>query len=234
MRSFQKLWKPAPAKIKETEEATQLEIGVFCGTFNPVHLGHLLIAECARDQLKLDKVIFVTSPSPPHREDELLDGRARHELVKAAVADNPCFEASSIELERQGPSYTYDTISALGSIYGDGTNINLIIGGDNLSQLKDWYEVDKLLKSCRILVVPRLRYIENTDGSLVRIGEEPDKLKEEFPDVRIEIIDFPGIAISGSKIRERLSQNKSILYMVPNPVNDLILKNGYFKAKLKT
>ena len=94
--------------------------------------------------------------------------------------------------------------------------------------------MEKLLKACRILVVPRLRYIENTDGSLVRIGEEPDKLKEEFPEVRIEIIDFPGIAISGSKIRERLSQNKSILYMVPNPVNDLILKNGYFKAKLKT
>ena len=211
-----------------------MEIGVFGAFSNQLHRGHLVIAECPGDQLKLERFFSVPTPSPPHREDELLDGRARHELVKAAVADNPCFEASSIELERQGPSYTYDTISALGSIYGDGTNINLIIGGDNLSQLKDWHEVDKLLKSCRILVVPRLRYIENTDGSLVRIGEEPDKLKEEFPNVRIEIIDFPGIAISGSKIRERLSQNKSILYMVPNPVNDLILKNGYFKAKLKT
>lgn len=219
-----------------------MEIGVFCGTFNPVHLGHLLIAECARDQLKLDKVIFVTSPCPPHREDELLSGQARHELVQAAVEDNPFFEASSIELERDGPSYTYETIKEISTRYedkndrhkGEKARINLIIGGDNLSQLKDWYMVDELLKACRILVVPRLRYIENSDGSLVMIGEKPEKVKATFPEAEIEVIDFPGIAISGSKIRERISQNKTILYMVPPSVNKLILDNGHFKAKLTT
>lgn len=211
-----------------------MEIGVFCGTFNPVHVGHLLIAECARDQLKLDKVIFVTSPCPPHREDELLDGDARHQLVCAAVEDNPFFEASSIEIERNGPSYTYDTIKQIETIYNGKARISLIIGGDNLSQLKDWYKVEELLKACRLLVVPRLRYINQADGSLVRIGEEPDKLKALYPKAVIEMIDFPGIAISGSKVRERIQQNKSILYMVPNKVNNLIIENGYFKTKLKT
>ena len=113
---------------------------------------------------------------------------------------------------------TYETIKEISTRYedkngrhkGEKARINLIIGGDNLNQLKDWYKVDELLKACRILVVPRLRYIENSDGSLVMIGEKPEKVKATFPEADIEVIDFPGIAISGSKIRERINQNKTI------------------------
>ena len=211
-----------------------MEIGVFCGTFNPIHLGHLLIAECARDQFNLEKVIFVTSPNPPHRIDTLLDGHKRHELVKAAVSDNPHFEGSDLELKREGPSYTYDTLKQIDTIYEGKANLNLIIGGDNLSQLHDWYKVDDLLKLCRILVVPRLRYINEKDEPLRRVGKEPDKFEKNYPQAKVEVVDFPGIAVSGSKIRERIRENKSILYMVPGKVNEIIVQEGHFKEAMKS
>lgn len=208
-----------------------MEIGIFCGTFNPIHLGHLLIAECARDQFKLEKVYFVTSPSPPHRFDELLDGNDRHQLVKAAVSDNQNFEASSIELERSGPSYTIDTLKNINTKYDGKAHLNLIIGGDNLNQLNDWHQISELFKLARILVVPRLRYIKMEDDHLQMIGEEPENIESKFPHAELAMVDFPGIAISGSKIRERIEESKTILYMVPNSVNELIIQNGYFKNK---
>lgn len=115
-------------KQKGDRQGEFTEIGVFCGTFNPIHLGHLLIAECARDQFGLEKVFFVTSPRPPHRSTDLLDGEARHLMVSAAVADNPHFEASRLELERSGPSYTSETIRSLLRIYTDKeTNANHVV-----------------------------------------------------------------------------------------------------------
>lgn len=211
-----------------------MNIGVFCGTFNPIHLGHLLIAECARDQFSLDKVIFVTSPCPPHRSDELLDGWSRHELVKAAVSDNQFFEASSIELERQGPSYTLETLKQLDTTYEGKANLNLIIGGDNLGHLKDWYKIEELFSLCRILVVPRLRYLNEDDGHLRMIGEETTLPQIDYPEASIEFVDFPGIAVSGSRIRERIKDNKTILYMVPLKVNELIKEHGHFRTQIES
>ena len=211
--------------------ASVQEIGLFCGTFNPVHTGHLLIAECARDQFDLEKVIFVTSPAPPHREDTLLDGRARHEMVQAAIEDNPFFEASALELEREGPSYTIDTIKQIRTTYGSTARINLIIGGDNLRHLSTWNRADELAKSCRILVVPRLRYENVVKDGFRMVGEEPVEVEEQFENASIESVDFPGIAISGSRIRERIREGKTVLYMVPPRVNKLILDRGYFAGK---
>ncbi|MBX9692414.1 MAG: nicotinate-nucleotide adenylyltransferase [Cyanobacteria bacterium] len=207
------------------------QLGVFCGTFNPIHIGHLLIAECARDQFKLDKVIFVTSPSPPHREDELLAGESRHKLVAAAIAENSAFEASSIELERDGPSYSVETVEAIRKQTGVATKLNLIIGGDNLSTLHTWHRVGDLVKLCRILVVPRLRYAQEGDGLKV-VGDEPlAPVRQEYPEAEICPVDFPGIAISGSKVRERIRQGKTVLYMVPRCVNEIIVANGFYSTE---
>lgn len=192
-------------------------------------MGHLIIAECARDQFKLEKVLFVTSPSPPHRADALLDGNARHEMVQAATADNPFFVASAIELERTGPSYTIDTAKQVRTIYGDDSRINLIIGGDNLGHLHSWKNVEELLALCRILVVPRLRYIDETDKALRMVGEESLDTNIGFDKADIVMVDFPGIAVSGSNIRQRIADGKSVLYMVPPAVNDLIVKQRYFQ-----
>ncbi|MBZ0186955.1 MAG: nicotinate-nucleotide adenylyltransferase [Candidatus Obscuribacterales bacterium] len=208
------------------------DIGLFCGTFNPIHVGHLLIAECARDQFGLAKVIFVTSPCPPHRSDTLLGEQERHTLVEAAIKTNANFEASPIELNRQGPSYTIDTVNEIDALYQGKARINLIIGGDNLHQLADWHKAEELLSKCRILIVPRLRYIHEKNEPLTRVGIEPVTISEEFPQSDIETVDFPGIAISGSKIRKRICQGKTVLYMVPPAVNELIIKNGYFKEPI--
>lgn len=193
-------------------------------------MGHLIIAECARDQFKLEKVLFVTSPAPPHRTDELLTGEARHEMVQRAIADNPFFVASAVEIERVGPSYTIDTVNQVRTIYGEDLRINLIIGGDNLGHLNSWKNVDGLLASCRVLVVPRLRYIDESDKALRMVGEEStDTTNIGFDKADIVMVDFPGIAISGSNIRERIQAGKTVLYMVPPSVNELIVSRGYFK-----
>lgn len=194
-------------------------------------MGHLIIAECARDQFKLEKVLFVTSPTPPHRADTLLDGQFRHEMVKAATAENPHFVPSSVELERQGPSFTIDTVKEVRTIYGDDIRINLIIGGDNLGQLHSWKNVEELLSLCRILVVPRLRYIDESDKALRMVGEESTDTNIGFDNADIVVVDFPGIAISGSNIRQRIRGGKSVLYMVPPSVNELIVSRGYFKTQ---
>lgn len=210
------------------------QIGLFCGTFNPIHIGHLIIAECARDQFELEKVLFVTSPSPPHRNEGLLPGEARHEMVESATAENPFFVASSVELERSGPSYTIDTVKQLRTTYGDDVKINLIIGGDNLGQLKTWNRIDELLTLCRILVVPRLRYIDENDPALRMVGHVAIDTHIGFEQADIVMVDFPGIAVSGSNIRERISEGKTVLYMVPPSVNHLIENRGYFKTQTKS
>lgn len=204
-------------------------LGLYPGTFNPIHLGHLLIAEAARDQFQLEKVIFVTSPRPPHRTEGLLPSEDRHDIVKAATVSNPHFEASTIELERDGPSYTIDTVK---EVRGNGTpdggiEVSLIIGGDNLPFLKSWHKYEELLSICRLLVAPRLRYVTPEQSSVTLVQPETD-----FSDVGVKAdihpIDFPGIAISSSTIRKRLKEGKSVLYMVPREVNELLLRNSYF------
>ncbi len=193
-------------------------------------MGHLIIAECARDQFKLEKVLFVTSPAPPHRADQLLDGNFRHEMVSVATAENPHFVPSAVELERVGPSYTIDTVKEVRTIYGDDTKINLIIGGDNLQHLHSWKNFEELLSLCRVLVVPRLRYIDESDKALRMVGEESTDTNIGFDKADIVLVDFPGIAVSGSNIRERIGAGKTVLYMVPPAVNELIEKRGYFKT----
>jgi len=213
------------------------EIGLFCGTFNPIHLGHLLIAECARDQFHLTKVLFVTSPLPPHRSGGLLPGRDRHAMVEAAIASNPYFEPSDLELNRAGPSYTVDTVKQVREIYGSGVRVNLIIGGDNMPFLKEWHRCEELLSSCRLIVVPRLRYIgdpitasNSQIGIIKTISEAQAESGQDYglADADIAVVDFPGIAISASTIRKRVAAGKSILYMVPPEVNEIIAERKFF------
>ncbi|MBN8660234.1 MAG: nicotinate-nucleotide adenylyltransferase [Candidatus Obscuribacter phosphatis] len=248
------------------------EIGLFCGTFNPVHLGHLLIAEAARSQFALDKVIFVVSPHPPHRNNrELLDGEARYSLLCRAIAENQYFQASDLELKRQGKSYTIDTVESLEAQFPDA-RISLIIGSDNLKSFDTWHRYQDLAKQVRLLVVPRLRVVQATaegcttttslgqsqtsdksgsNKSDSNISESDNNRSEKnaeemtasldssqtlahylslYP--QVELVDFPGVAISASEVRKRIKEGKSVLYMVPPAVCQLIDKNGYYKVPM--
>lgn len=193
------------------------ELGIFCGTFNPIHWGHLLLAEFARDEFNLEKVIFVTSPSPPHRNDGLLNAEMRHELVTAACKSNADFEPSRIELERTGPSYTVDTLRAFKAQFGDNVRLNLLLGQDNLIGLKDWHEADSLFALCRILVASR-------QSSVTR-----EILNSLLPaNAQFELINFPQVPVSSSMIRQRLREKKSVLFLVTKEVNQLLLSNKHY------
>ena len=194
------------------------ELGIFCGTFNPVHWGHLFLAEYARDQFQLEKVILVTSPSPPHRFEELLPAEDRFEMVAAAAACNANFEASRLELDRQGPSYTVDTLRYFHSLYGDSVRLNLIIGQDNLHQLKTWKEPDVLLSLCRLLVAPRHAEVKREDmEACLPAGSVCD------------VVGAPRIPVSGSKVRERIKEGRSVLYMVTQEVDEILRKRHHYR-----
>jgi nicotinate-nucleotide adenylyltransferase len=182
------------------------------------------MAECARDQFELERVLFITSPSPPHRTSGLLDKEERHAMVAAAVADNPFFEASRLEMDRAGPSYTVDTLRLVKENYGTDTRLNLIIGEDNLPYIKQWRESSEILMLCRLLVAPRQFPTPNPkygsaagpDGGLPAAAS-------------IEMMEFPLIPISASEIRERLARGRSIRYMVPPAVYDILMKKRHYR-----
>ena len=208
------------------------KLGLFCGTFNPIHSGHLLIAQCPQDQFNLDRVFFVVSPNPPHRQDQgLLEAEARHKMAVAAVADNPKFEASRVELDRGGLSYTIDTVEHFKSLY-PGAKISLIIGGDNVKYLKDWHRAEELFKNCHFLVAPRLVSSPKQESSSeVSMKTLVKKETVALKGSQMSVIDFPGIAISASYIRGRLKHKQTVLYMVPTAVNTILLENNYYADK---
>lgn len=193
------------------------EVGVFCGTFNPIHHGHLMLAEFARDQFKLEKIIIVTSANPPHRRDDLLDAETRHELVEAACHDNPYFETSRIELDRHGPSYTVDTVRQIQEQEGPDCRLSLLVGQDNLSALRTWHEAEELFTLVRILVATRHHFVTR------------EELIEELPSyASFEIIDFMQFGVSSSMVRARLRSEKTIRYLVPEPVHQIIERKELF------
>jgi len=198
----------------------KIEIGVFCGTFNPIHWGHLLMAESAREQAKLEKVLFITSPNPPHRKTDLLDAELRHELVVAACQDNNNFEPSRMELDRAGPSYTVETLETLATQYPENVRLNLIIGEDNLPFLGQWKGADHIFKVCRILVAPRVK-------QPVHVGA-PTEEKRPPADADIQRLEIPQMPVSSSEIRKRLREGRSVLYMVPMPVDKILHEKGLY------
>lgn len=204
------------------------EIGIFCGTFNPIHLGHLLVAESARDQFALEKVIFVTSPRPPHRNDTLLAARERHDMVVLAIADNAAFEASTIEIERPGPSFTIDTVEQLIGRYGRRDRFNLLVGADNIKQLSTWHRAEELAALVRFLVARR--FIEGEAGSEARRGGADGGELDAPSYARCELIDFPAVDVSSSEIRKRLREGRSVLYMVPDAIYKVLLAKGHYRG----
>lgn len=198
------------------------EIGVFCGTFNPIHWGHMMLAEFARDQFKLEKVYMVTSPNPPHRSDKLLDGEIRHRLVEAACKSNPFFEPSRLELDRSGPSFTIDTLKQIKEMESKNDSsdlhLNFLVGQDNLPHLKEWHDAPELFKMCRFLIATR-------QSTVTR-----EEVLQEIPtDTQFALIDFPRVPVSSTTIRERISAGKTVMYLVSPAVNELILKENLYR-----
>lgn len=185
-----------------------MNIGVFGGTFNPPHCGHLIIAERVREEFGLDKVLFVPSSVSPHKQHlALVDPAHRLEMVQLAVLGQQHFESSSIEIDRGGVSYTIDTLEELGRIYSDAV-LYLLVGMDNLGEFATWKSPERIVDLAKVVVMTRPGF-HPTDN--------PEQLPRQFLHCQV-----PKIEISSSEIRERVRDGKSIRYLVPTPVESYI------------
>jgi nicotinate-nucleotide adenylyltransferase len=197
-----------------------MRIGVFGGTFDPVHLGHLILAEQCRVQGRLDEVVFVPAARPPHKsEADLTPFAQRVEMLNLALAGQPAFRVEEVEKDRPGPSYTAVTLEEL-ERRRSGHQWFLIVGGDALRDLPDWYAPERIVALAELLVVPR-------QGVVV---PPLDELRSRLgPALRMQIIDVPLIGIASTNLRQWLRQGRSVRYQVPRAVEAYIQDKGLYQ-----
>lgn len=181
-------------------------VAIFGGSFNPIHWGHLLIAEAARDQFQLDRVLWVPSYAPPHKAPVLLPFSHRLEMVRRAIADHHHFTVSDIESQRAGPSYAIDTLANLQAEQPEA-QWYWIVGWDAFQSLSRWQGFEALVKRCSWLVAPR-----DPDGM------QQTQIEQLSPFLRWQLIEIPTTKLSSSLIRQRCHENRSIRYWVPESV----------------
>ena len=202
-----------------------LKIGVMGGTFNPVHYGHLVTAEEASVQFGLDKVIFMPTGWPPHKQNrEIISPEDRYLMTVIATASNPHFTVSRLEVDRPGPSYSIDTIKALREIYGQSSEIFFITGADAVWEILTWKEPEKLAELCSFIAATRPGYDLEKFKKI-----QPDQKKVKIPNVYF--MEVPALAISSTDIRRRVSEGRPIKYLVPEGVDNYIYKYDFYKEK---
>lgn len=196
------------------------KLGIMGGTFNPVHIGHLIAAQEVADKMGLDKIIFMPTGNPPHKQNgEVLPVIHRYEMVKLAIENNQNFEISDYEAKRSGKTYTYDTLLGLKSTY-DSVQIYFIVGFDTLKEMDSWKRVQDVFKMCSFVVV-------NRGNLLVEMQKEIDDKKLKYGGA-IEVVNIPDINISSTELRERIKLNKSVKYLMPDNVISYIYDNKLY------
>jgi nicotinate-nucleotide adenylyltransferase len=196
-------------------------IGLFGGTFDPPHLGHLILASEARSQLGLTRLLWTVTPDPPHKQDQPLTPlEHRLAMVKLAIEDNPFFELSEVELDRPGPHYTVDTVKILAE-QNPNAEIVPVIGGDSLQDLPTWHHPRELV------------YAAHWVGVMRRPGEDVnlDKLEHELPGIKSKVhyVDAPLLEIASREIRNRVAAGKPFRYYLPNPVYQYIEQHHLYQ-----
>jgi nicotinate-nucleotide adenylyltransferase len=199
-------------------------IALFGGSFNPIHNGHLIVARAVAERLSLSRVVFIPSPSPPHKANvDLADASDRLEMVRLAIAGQRGFEASDFEVRQGGVSYTILTVEAFQKSAA-GQTLHWIIGGDTLPELHTWYRVRELVERCRIVTAVRPGFEVPDLSALERVltVDQVRRLKED-------ILPTPRIDISATDIRRRAAEGRSIRYLVPEPVRQYIEQRGLYR-----
>ena len=203
-----------------------MNIGVLGGTFDPVHMGHLIIAEEVRARLDLSEVLFVPAGQPWLKLNDanaISPAEHRVEMVRLAITDEPAFRLSTMEIERPGPSYTVDTMAELSKQIGDGDKLFFILGWDNLNQLPRWHQPRRLVTLCRLVPVRRVGFAP----------PDLDSLEAAIPGLAqsLVMLDTPQIEISASEIRARVARGLSIHKLVPEAVERYIKEHGLYVPK---
>lgn len=198
------------------------KIGIMGGTFNPVHIGHLIIGESVRQEYNLEEVIYIPVGDPPHKPGEAIaEAKHRYNMLARAIEDNINFKLSDIEINRTGKTYTIDTIEELCGIYGEGTDFYFIIGGDTLLEIRGWKRATELFSKCSFIVYKRWGYSDD------KIIEEAKDLKERYA-AKIFFAYGPIMDISSTQIRESIERGISIKYLVPDKVLNYIKENHIY------
>jgi nicotinate-nucleotide adenylyltransferase len=200
-----------------------LRIGILGGTFNPPHIGHLICAQEAFEQLRLDRVVLMPANQPPHKRVAADPGaQARYELCRLAIEGDERFEVSRLELDREGRSYTVDTLRALHDQHPQ-QDLTFIVGGDMARSLPTWREPEAVLELATLAVAERA-------------GSEREEIRGELRALhgasaeRVRFFDMPRVDVSSSLVRERVATGRPIRYLVPDAVADAIAQNGWYRA----
>ncbi|MFC1862264.1 nicotinate-nucleotide adenylyltransferase [Chloroflexota bacterium] len=198
-----------------------MNIGVMGGTFDPIHKGHIIVAEEVRARLNLAEVLFIPAGQPWLKADRPISpAEHRLQMVSLTIADKPYFKLATLEIERAGPSYTIDTITELQVQLGAGDELFFILSRDSLSQLSRWRDASRLITMCHLVAVPRPGYplpaLDSLEASIPGLSR------------RLVILDKPEIDISATEIRERVARGLSISHLVHEPVEAYIRQHKLY------
>lgn len=199
-----------------------MRVGIYGGTFDPIHVAHLVLAEQCREQCQLDEVWFVPAAAPPHKlTATVTPAKSRCEMIEFAISGHPSFRLNRIELERPGPSFTVATLEQL-KLQDPSIELFLLIGADSLRDLAHWREPRRILELSTVVAVNRgHRPLPDRHDLRTVAGAAADD--------RIRIVTMPGMDISGTDIRARVREGRSIRYLVPRAVEMYINQHGLFR-----
>ncbi len=197
------------------------KIGIMGGTFNPIHYGHLFLAENAFDQIGLDRIQFMPSKNPPHKlKPDMVTDEQRVDMIKLAIGGNPHFEVSTLELEREGLTFTADTLTILTRENPD-MHYYFIVGADSLFMMHEWKNPQVVFKHCTVVAAGR----DNVEQESLK--QQAEYLKEQFH-ADIRLLQMPTIQISSADIRSRLSEGKTVRYYLPDLVIAYMKENQLY------
>jgi nicotinate-nucleotide adenylyltransferase len=212
-----------------------MKIGLFGGTFNPVHLGHLRAAEEIREKFGLEKTIFIPAHVPPHKKDSVVSAQHRFEMVKTALEDNPHFIVSDIELRRQGNSYSFDTIGHFSREYGPGAELFFIMGADAFREIHTWKQYPEFFSLCNFIVMSRPGSLEPEPEKNAPAGfaamftfNPGGPHYEHRSGRRMYFCRISPLDISSTGIRQAVREGRSVKYLVPDSVAGYILKHNLY------
>jgi len=214
-------------------------IGIYGGTFNPIHIGHLRAAEEVVEAMGLDRMLFVPSARPPHKLDAALDiasAQLRLSWVELAIRENPAFVAERLEVDRPGPSFLVDTLRALGARHGGAKSLVFVVGQDAFSEMGSWRTPREIFRLCHVVVTTRPPVLTGGLGDWMpdcvrgdfEIGPEGRDARHRESGTTIRQIAITPLEVSASAIRERIRSGRSIRYLVPESVRAAILASGAY------
>lgn len=197
------------------------KIGIMGGTFNPIHIGHLLMGRWAKDHAQLDAVIFIPAGNPYMKAgSQVLDGSHRLKMVQLSVEPCEDFYTSDIEIRREGYTYTYETLEELTKLYPNA-EFYFIVGADSLYNFERWVHPELILKNCTLIAAAR------NGAAMEELEAKKTELENRFGG-KIMLMDFPAFDVSSTMVRERVKEGKSIRYLAPDKVCDYIEENAFY------